>query len=383
MYKLDNFDSHVFIQTFWQKRPCVLKNLFSAFQDPLDEHELAGLAQEDDVDSRIISQRQQQWQMHHGPFAEFESVCQGDWTLLVQSVDRYVPDAKALLDAFNFIPHWRIDDLMVSFSVENAGVGAHLDQYDVFIIQGKGKRRWQVGELGDYPEISPTQGLRQIDSFEPVIDEVLENGDVIYIPPGFPHKGIALEPCLNFSVGFRAPTQAELLSDFADYTLQHATYAERYTDPNIDARALPTSLKPQEVEKFRALMQKALYKDDFPMWLGEFLSKTNHFDNEQSHVEDEYTEQDIRHLIEQGERFVPALHIKPIIIDSPCVENDDVVFFIDGKPFHYPQEQRQNIELLLNSDYWPQNDNFIQQNCLFFDHLLTKLVNAGFWHLAE
>jgi 50S ribosomal protein L16 3-hydroxylase len=229
MYKLESLYFEHFIQQYWQKRPLLIKQGLSNFVDPIDQDELAGLAMEDDIDSRIISLSGDKWAVHQGPFEQFDDICQGQWSLLVQGVDRYNELASHLLGAFDFIPSWRIEDLMVSFSVAGGGVGPHLDQYDVFIIQGKGTRRWKVGGPGQYNEISPHPKLKQIDDFVPIIDEVLEAGDILYIPPGCPHEGVALEDCLNYSVGFRAPNQQELLSNFADYGLDNPIYSNSAT----------------------------------------------------------------------------------------------------------------------------------------------------------
>ena len=382
MYSLKDFDKQRFLSEFWQKKPCVIRKPFLHFADPLDEHELAGLAQEADIDSRVIYRNGNNWQLTHGPIDDFSKVCQGQWTLLVQSVDRYVENANSLMASFNFVPHWRKDDLMVSFSVEGAGVGPHLDQYDVFIIQGKGRRHWKVGDKGVFVEQCPAAGLRQIEGFTPIIDEILQPGDVIYIPPGYPHDGVALEPCLNYSVGFRAPTQAELLSDFADYCLQSEAFSRRFTDPNLGLREYPTGLKADEIEQFRGLMQSALSDAQFDHWLGEFLSKSNHIDGSEPLVEVPYTERDIKQMISEGTCFTPALHIKPLIMEKREPNSENFSFFIEGQQFVYPEKQRKNVELLLNSACWPQKTAFNEDDCLFFNHLLSTLVNAGFWYPA-
>lgn len=257
-----NLDATNFLQQYWQKQPKVFRNAFDAFADPLDEHDLAGLSELEDVDSRIVSLKNQQWHVFHGPFDDFNDVCQGDWSLLVQGVNQYSDDAHALLNLFNFIPNWRLDDLMVSFSVENAGVGPHLDQYDVFIIQGKGSRRWQVGARNQpdnpYPTLRPHPDLGQIESFSPIIDEILLPGDMIYIPPGFPHNGIALENCLNYSVGFRAPEQMQLWENLLQHYHDEALSTDRYTDVNLTPRQYSAEITKNELASLQALMQNMI-----------------------------------------------------------------------------------------------------------------------------
>lgn len=257
-----NLDIATFLQQYWQKQPKVFRNAFNPFNDPLDEHDLAGLSELEEADSRIVSFNNGQWQVSHGPFSRFDEVCQGDWSLLVQGVNQYLDDAHALLSHFNFIPNWRLDDLMVSFSVKNGGVGPHLDQYDVFIIQGKGSRRWQVGMRNDpahpYQAVRPHPDLGQIEPFIPIIDEVLQPGDLIYIPPGFPHNGVALEDCLNYSVGFRAPDQMQLWESLLQYCHDQNTETERYQDPHLRARHHSAEITSAELEALQSMMQNMI-----------------------------------------------------------------------------------------------------------------------------
>ena len=150
----------------------------------------------------------------------------------------------ALMRPFRELPDWRIDDLMISFSVPGGG-GPHPDQYDVFIIQGTGRRRWRVGEKLQLKQHCPHPDLLQVDPFEAIIDEELEPGDILYIPPGFPHEGYALENAMNYSVGFRAPNTRELISGFADYVLQRELGSTYYSDPDLPPRDHPADVLPQ------------------------------------------------------------------------------------------------------------------------------------------
>lgn len=209
-----------FIERYWQKRPVVLKRGFANFIDPISPDELAGLAMESEVDSRLVSHQDGKWQVSHGPFESYDHLSENNWSLLVQAVNNWHEPTAALMHPFRALPDWRIDDLMISFSVPGGGVGPHLDQYDVFIIQGTGRRRWRVGEKVPMKQHCPHPDLLQVDPFEAIIDEEMEPGDILYIPPGFPHEGYSLENSLNYSVGYRAPNARELFSGFADYILQ-------------------------------------------------------------------------------------------------------------------------------------------------------------------
>ncbi len=226
-----------FLGEYWQQQPLLIKQGWPEFTDPLAPELLAGLALEEGVDSRVIEQRQQQWLVTHGPFEDYEAFGEEDWTLLVQSVNEWFPEVQQLLEPFRFLPDWRTDDVMISFAVPGGSVGPHLDQYDVFIIQGLGRRHWQVGNrLQDATEHRPHPDLKQLQqSFTPCIDAVLETGDILYIPAGCPHHGVALEPSLNYSIGFRAPNTAELTAQVADMLLATEQQFPRYQDPHAES----------------------------------------------------------------------------------------------------------------------------------------------------
>ena len=259
----ETFDSALFLQQDWQRQARVFRQAFVDFVDPIGGDELAGVALEPGVDSRLISCAGGKWDLRHGPIEDFSDVPTSHWSLLVQAVNEHFPPAQALLEPFRFIADWRIDDLMVSYSTPGGGVGAHLDQYDVFIIQGEGRRRWQIGARGEYKTITPHPELKQIEGFQPVIDVVLEPGDMIYIPAGVPHAGESLTECLNYSVGFRAPSQAELISALADYALDNEVLSKRYVDPQGLQQATHSSwhLSDQHRAHFRDLIRESLDDD--------------------------------------------------------------------------------------------------------------------------
>ena len=222
-----------FLEKYWQKQPVVLKNAFPNFVDPITPDELAGLAMEPEVDSRLVSHFNGKWQASNGPFEHFDDLGETGWSLLAQAVNHWHMPAAELVRPFRVLPDWRLDDLMISFSVPGGGVGPHIDQYDVFIIQGMGSRRWRVGDKLPMRQFCPHPALLHVDPFEPIIDEDLEPGDILYIPPGFPHDGFTHETALNYSVGFRGPNGRDLISSFADYALENDLGGEHYSDPDL------------------------------------------------------------------------------------------------------------------------------------------------------
>lgn len=382
MYRLNLPDPNEFLRQYWQKQPCIIRNAFLNFTDPLDEHELAGLAQEE-LDSRIISQRHNRWQVDQGPFDDFAPFCVGDWTLLVQGVDTVCEPAKALLSAFDFIPMWRVDDLMVSYSVKNGGVGPHLDQYDVFIIQGKGTRRWQVGAKADYPALYPHPKLSQIADFSPIIDEVLAPGDMVYIPPGFPHNGIAIEPCLNYSVGFRAPTQQELLLALADYADETPVFIQRYEDPDLLTRSVNFEIKQPEIARFRQMMHQMIDSAHFSDFLARFLTKQdtdNLYDIEE---EQEITMDQLNILIENNTVFHKDLTVKLVAIRPQEDSLNNWNIYINSEHFSVPEDLVKTVTHLLNQSQFTLDSKFYYENSLFFVPFLSRLVNSGYWYPEE
>ncbi|WP_169726093.1 cupin domain-containing protein [Aestuariibacter salexigens] len=376
-YQLINFDRAEFMRKYWQKKPAVFRQVFDQFSDPLDEHELADLAMEQDIDSRIVSRDGDKWAVHEGPFCEFDSVCQHHWSLLVQSVDHHHTSADALLRAFCFVPNWRIDNLMVSFSVAGAGVGAHIDQYDVFIIQGKGSRRWQVGLPGDYPPYSPHPSLSLIDGFEPVIDEELHPGDMVYIPPGHPHQGQSSSDCLNYSVGFRGPTGKELLTSFSEETEQYNWFTERISDPTRQCQPLADEISQQDISELRKKFHTMIDSDQFLLWFGQHSARR---------LEDwmlEELEEDGRtddKIVPPDSLLIRQPGIHPIFIPANAFSDRIARVFVEDVSFNVPDAECELVREFLNAPQFTINSKKSHQNSLFFNRFVATLVNRGFWH---
>ena len=239
-----------FMTEYWQKKPLLIKQAIPDFQGTIEADELAGLAMEQEIESRIIQQdSNDNWQVHHGPFEDFSQFGEDNWTLLVQAVNNWSRETNELISLVNFIPRWRIDDVMVSFSTPNGGVGAHLDQYDVFILQGEGRRRWQVGAPDSSLEtLLPHPDLKQVSAFEPIIDEITEPGDLLYIPPNHPHNGVSIENSLNFSIGFQAPSSQDLWSCFADVLIDKSLGEQRFGDPTRTVSKTPQELAADDTD---------------------------------------------------------------------------------------------------------------------------------------
>lgn len=248
-----------FLRDYWQKKPLLIKGAFPPDLAAISPDELAGLAMEDDVESRLVQHDPagDRWQLQHGPFkaSTFKKLPKENYTLLVQAVDHWVPDVAALRHAYHCFPNWRFDDVMVSYAVKGGGVGPHTDQYDVFLIQGLGRRRWQVADASIMVAANPAvSALRQVMPFTASMDVIVEPGDVLYVPPGAPHWGTALEPCLTYSVGFRAPSQADILTRLAEWLVEHGIDGKRYSDPDLQPVGDAALIPAQTLQKVRGLM---------------------------------------------------------------------------------------------------------------------------------
>jgi 50S ribosomal protein L16 3-hydroxylase len=272
-----NFNIDIFLRDYWQKQPLLIRNPWHAWHNPLDPDELAGLACEEHVESRLIMQARDALEVEHGPVAEtrFGKLGKAPWTLLVQAVDTHVPEVAALIAPFRFIPNWRIDDVMVSYASDGGGVGPHFDQYDVFLIQGLGRRRWQVGALCDADTpLLPHDDLRLLAEFEATEEWILEPGDMLYVPPRIAHNGVAIgEDCMTYSIGFRAPARSELIADWCDDLVQHLSEDDRYTDPDLQAQANPGEISGMAIAKLHAMISEKLAdRAAFTRWFGEYNS---------------------------------------------------------------------------------------------------------------
>ncbi|WP_328716330.1 cupin domain-containing protein [Halomonas elongata] len=276
-----------FLRDYWQQQPLLIRGAFPDIESPLSPDELAGLACEDNIEARLVEEHGPEgpWQVSHGPFDEatFARLPERDWTLLVQAVDHYVPEVAELLERFDFLPRWRLDDIMISYAPPGGSVGPHVDQYDVFLLQASGQRHWQLG--GRVPEDAPIIAgvdLRILERFEvqPGQDWVLEPGDMLYLPPGWAHHGVSQsDDCLTFSVGFRAPSADEAITSFADYIGEQLPASHRYADAGMDVPEDPAQLDDVALSRMRALILETL--DDptqLAQWFGRVMTQPKYVD---------------------------------------------------------------------------------------------------------
>lgn len=267
-----------FLEHYWQKKPLLIRNAFPNFEPLISADELAGLSLESDVNSRLVIQKEHDnWKVEHGPLAEerFENLSEKNWTLLVQHVDSLVPEVNELLNAFRFIPNWRLDDIMVSYATDNGGVGPHFDYFDVFLLQGEGKRRWRIGQACDRrSKLIPDQPMKILKYFETKEDWVTEPGDLLYIPAQTAHWGEAIGESVTYSIGFRAPSDAEILLDYSQEASIPLTEDHRYQDPDLTEQNNPGKINNDAIHKIMATLQKyATNEDAITRWLGTYSTQ--------------------------------------------------------------------------------------------------------------
>ncbi|KTF18345.1 cupin domain-containing protein [Pseudoalteromonas sp. H105] len=379
MYQLtiNSLSKQDFLKEYWQKKPLLIKQGLRDFQDPLDANELAGLAMEESIESRIITNQNNDWQAHHGPFEDFELLTDQHSTLLVQAVDHWHLDAAQILEPFRFIPNWRIDDLMISYSTPGGGVGPHLDQYDVFIIQGEGKRHWRVGMPdSSLKQFAQNKSLLQVEQFPAVIDCILEPGDILYIPPGCPHEGYAVENAINYSVGFRAPNQQDLLSSFADYVIDKEVGNTRYSDPLLETRESKGLLSNTEADKVKQLLASLLQDDTlFKSWLGQTTSEPKH-EMDLMPPEDLYTPDQVAQLIDDSDEVFERLGGTRAIYQ---VTNNELIFSVNGQNFLLPKTDLAAVKLLTDDVSMTAEQIKSSKYSLKFIQSFTTLLNEGIW----
>jgi 50S ribosomal protein L16 3-hydroxylase len=274
---LGGLSAAAFMRRHWQKKPLLVRQALPELVPPLSRAGLFELAAGDDVESRLVVQREGGWALRHGPIPRraLPPLKQPGWTLLVQGVDLHVAAGRELLSRFRFVPDARLDDLMISYASDGGGVGPHLDSYDVFLIQVHGRRRWRVGRVADdsFVDGVPLKILRH---FEPEHEWVLEPGDLLYLPPRWGHDGVAVGECMTCSVGFRAAPDTELAFDLLTRVAESIdpSGGRLYRDPAQPATAAPGRV-PASLQQFaaRAVAQALRDPQSLQAALGEALTE--------------------------------------------------------------------------------------------------------------
>jgi 50S ribosomal protein L16 3-hydroxylase len=267
-----------FMRRHWHKKPLLVRQAAPEIEPPLARRELFALAARGDVESRLVVRDGRRWSLQPGPLPRraLPPLSQSNWTLLVQGLDLHVDAAHALLSRFRFVPDARLDDLMVSYASDGGGVGPHIDSYDVFLLQIAGRRRWRYGRCAQ-PVLRNDVPLKMLRRFEPTESHLLEPGDMLYLPPGWAHEGTAVGgDCMTASIGFRAPTQAELARVLLERIADNAGggLSPRYRDAAQRATSQPGAVPPALHAFAQQALQRALAEPGaVARALGEWLTE--------------------------------------------------------------------------------------------------------------
>lgn len=345
---LGGITAREFLRDYWQKKPLLIRQAIPDFESPIDADELAGLALEEEVESRLVIEHgERPWELRRGPFAEdaFSTLPEREWTLLVQAVDQFVPEVAELLEHFRFLPSWRIDDVMISFAAPGGSVGPHFDNYDVFLLQAQGKRNWKIGQTcnSESPLLQHAD-LRILAEFEESAEWVLEPGDMLYLPPRLAHFGIAEDDCMTYSVGFRAPSAAEVLTHFTDFLSQYLTDEERYTDADAQPVSDPHQIQGDALDRLKGLLAEHMSDERMLLtWFGQFMTEPRY---PELVAGEELGEED----------FINSLQDGAILVRNPSARlawsevDDDVLLFASGQSRYLPGKLRELLKLVCSAD---------------------------------
>jgi len=329
---INNLNISDFLKNHWQKKPLLIRAAFPNYQSPISAEELAGLACEDFIESRIILEQKAtpKWTLENGPFPEsrFPDLPKSHWTLLIQGLNKIFPEFDDLLHEFNFIPSWRVDDLMASYAAPEGSVGPHIDQYDVFLLQASGRRKWMISE----EEINENNfeadlPLKIIKNFKAESEWILEAGDMLYLPPNVAHYGIGMEDCMTFSVGFRAPSHTELLTSYLDEHITSLNDDLRYQDANLSHAKNVGEISPEAINKIQKLFLSHFSdKSNIENWFGRFITEYLNDDENLLEINTISTEEFLITLKNTGYIRRPATVRANYIIS----QNGDLALYING-----------------------------------------------------
>jgi len=363
-----------FLDEYWQQKPLLIRQAFPAISPPFDPEDLAGLCCDTGVAGRIVIGKDKHWQVQNAPLSEqnFLETPDKDWTLLVNDIERYYPELTKIIAPFRFIPDWRIDDLMVSYAPQGGSVGPHIDEYDVFLIQARGQRHWQLDPNVDIKNLLPDCELSILAAFNTEQEWTLEAGDLLYLPPKLAHHGVSQSnDCMTYSVGFRAPSQYELLNSWLDHSAEKQTLTSRYSDSKRPCTTHTGQINTADIVAIKALMQEALDSDShFTTWLGKYLTEPK---NEQDTLfnSTEHLDESIAFTRNPAHRL------------AWLEQDDNLLIFINGEVNHLPLESKKAIEYICQHYQYPAASLEKQLRNSHFKDLFAQLMDYGVVEIVE
>lgn len=369
-----------FIAEYWQQKPLYIPQAFPHFENPLPADELGGLACDPEVASRLLieSRGERPWELRHGPFTAeiFDWLGEEGWALLVGDLDKTLPEFRRCLEPFRFIPDWRIDDLMASFAPPGASVGPHFDHYDVFLWQVEGTRTWHIGpEPSEGYTLLPDLDIKII--ADPQFNQsfTVSPGDLLYLPPGHAHHGIAETACITWSVGFRAPTASDLANGWADEATQAVANAAPLTDPCFTPQSNPGEISVEARTRLRQSVAEALANDDsrFDRWLGKHLT-------DRAADLSLNTDNDGSGLIKTLASGHGQLERHAEIRFAYQQLGDRCYLYAGGHEFELPQS---TASAICQDWQWSEEALLKLLDLKGADKVIAELLNAGFMHVCD
>ncbi|MBU0655515.1 MAG: cupin domain-containing protein [Gammaproteobacteria bacterium] len=372
-----------FLRDYWQKKPLLIRQAFPGFESPISQDELAGLACETDT-SRIVIEKggKYPWEVRHGAFDDddFTNLPETHWTLLVNDTDQYLPELKAIMEPFRFIPDWRIDDLMISFAVEGGSVGPHVDEYDVFLIQAQGQRRWQINTDPVKPDnFLPDLELRIMRDFKVGEEWIVEPGDMLYLPPNIPHYGVALNECMTYSVGFRAPSQADMLERLVEDLLEQPRLKQRFSDAGRSLQTNPGELAETDIDRLVDFVADALPQDThaLQMWLGKYLSEPKAGNNPLE--PEDISKSKLEKFIKAKKSFAKTANCRFLYL----LAGSDLCLFANGSQHTLPPASLGFVQMLCKNDVFKHTDYKIHITDKECFETLHELLCTGLIYIVE
>lgn len=355
---LQNFSKKDFLAHYWQQQHLFIANAIPHYKPPLDADDLAGLSLEEAAESRIFIQHSEhQWEAQHGPFPEdhYSTLPEKNWTLLVQAVDHWLFEINDLKQYFRFIPDWRIDDIMISYAPTGGGVGPHFDQYDVFLLQAAGTRRWKIGQ--DCDETTPlvdSDVIKQIQHFEQQEEYLCKPGDILYIPPGRAHWGISeSDDCMTISIGFRAPSHEQVIAHLCDDVASELADELRFKDDDLNQQKHPAKIDNQVVQQLRNIIEQHLLNDStLARSFGRLMTLPKYPDH-----------------ISASECSSDVLVRRPDARLAYFKADDEILLFANGECIHCPAKDELLVQYLADNELLIRSElNEAQQQLI--EHLI-------------
>lgn len=364
-----------FLRDYWQKKPLLIRNAFPDFAAPLTTAEIFELAGRDEAESRLIINKNSHWEVHHGPVSKklLNAAKKSLWTILVQDTQHFSHEAHQLLENFSFIPNARIDDLMVSYAIKGGGVGPHFDSYDVFLLQGEGKRRWQISAQRDLTLV-PNEALKIMANFNAEQEWILKTGDMLYLPPGYAHHGVAETNCVTWSIGFRAPSKMEMSHAYLDFLRDELVVTGQYEDRDLLPTDAPGSIDRDMQARLEKIFVQVTRASAEPSMMKRFAGR--HFTEPKSHIYFDGPEKLLsspnfrRKIMARGVEL--DLKTRLLFVDS--------MFFINGEDIDVPVKDRAVWRLLANTRALAHAQ--VAQLSEVSLALLHNLVNNGYLHIS-